>query len=159
MTGTFCVLSETYLYFALPSIRHAPGVFERSFIIDSLPLLILILVLVSVLVGLLLAYIYLLFRKSRPDPIADTEDDYGLANKPQELVSLTYLALPFMCLSLLGSGSTSILDLSLSLFKIYSEKKTIWTGRRSFIDEFFPRTEVSIMDLDQVTKRLHCSPE
>jgi hypothetical protein len=161
VTGIFCVCSETYLYFALPSIRDTPGVFERSFIIDSLALLVLILVLVSVLVGLLLAYIYLLLRRSQPEPIAepppgtdsDTEGGYGLANNPPEAIGLTYLALPFMLLALGGSGSSPILDLLL-LVKFYWEKKTIWTGRRSFVDEFFPRTEASIMDLDQAVALL-----
>jgi hypothetical protein len=161
VTGGFCVLSETYLYFALPSIRNAPGVFERSFIIDSLPLLVLILVLVSVLVGILLAYIYRLFRRGRPEPIAeppsgadsDTEDDYGLANKPRDVVIFTYLSLPFMFLSLALSVSPQTLDL-FSLVNIYWEKKTIWTGGLSLLDEFFPRTEASIMDLDQTVALL-----
>jgi len=159
LTGIFCVLSETYLYFAIPSIHHAPGVFERSFIVDSFPLLVLILVLVSVLVGFLLVYMYLLFRKSLPEPIAepppgpdsDTEDDFGLANKHPQVVGLTYWAMPFMFLSLGCSWLLPILDL---LVKIYREKKTIWTGRRSFVDEFFPRTEASIMDLDQAVALL-----
>jgi hypothetical protein len=164
VTGIFCVLSETYLYFALPSIRNAPGVFERSFIIDSLPLLVLILVLVSVLAGLLLLYIYVLIRRIRPQPIAepppgadsDTEDIYELANRPQPPLILSHLALPFMALSFVLSGSSPALDLlSLqSLVKIYGEKKTIWTGRRSFLDEFFPRTEASITDLDQAVALL-----
>jgi hypothetical protein len=162
VTGVFCILSETYLYFALPSIRNAPGVFERSFIIDSLPLLVLILVLVSVLVGLLLTYIYLLFGTSRPEPIvesapgaeSDTEDDYGPANRPRREVLLSTLSLPsaFLLLAVLWSSPT--LDLILSLIKIYREKRPIWTGRQSFIDEFFPRTEASIMDLDQAVALL-----
>jgi hypothetical protein len=161
VTGIFCVFSETYLYFALPSIRHAPGVFERTFIIDSLPLLVLILVLVSVLVGFLLAYIYFLFGRSRPEPIAepppgadlDTLDDYGLANKPPEIILLTLWALPFGFLSISASGTSTILDL-FSLASRCKEKKTIWTGRRTFIDEFFPRTEASVMDLDQAVAML-----
>ena len=29
-TGVFCIVSETYLYFALPSLRQTPGHFERT---------------------------------------------------------------------------------------------------------------------------------
>lgn len=159
LTGIFCVLSETYLYFAIPSIRHAPGVFERSFIVDSLLLLVLILVLVSNLFGFLLVYMYLLFRKSWPEPIAElppgpdsnTNDDFGLADKHLQALGLTYSAMPFMFLLLGCSCSLPILDL---LVIIYRETKTTWTGRRSFVDEFFPRTETSIKDLDQTVALL-----
>jgi len=161
VTGIFCFFSETYLYFALLSIRDAPGVFERSFIIDSLALLVLIFVLASVLVGLLLAYLYLLFRRSRPEPIAelppgpgsDIDDDYGQANKPPQVVGLNYLAVPITLVAIGCSGSSPIVDL-LILLKYYWENKTTWTGRRSLINEFFPMTEASIMDLDQAVALL-----
>jgi hypothetical protein len=154
VTGIFCILSETYLYFALPSIRYAPGVFERSFIIDSFPLLLLIIALVSILVGLLLAYLYFLFGRSRPEPIAELSpgaDSDSAA--PRQIDVLTILGLLFTFLSGLSSVTPATLDL-FSLIKIYWEKKTIWTGRRSFLDEFFPRTEASIMDLDQAVALL-----
>jgi hypothetical protein len=161
VTGIFCVLSETYLYLALPSIRNAPGVFERSFIINSLPLLVLILVLDSILVILLLAYICVLWDRSRPKPnpeppleaVSDTEDNYGRADIPPELARLVLFALPLMVIQFGFKGFPLIFDL-LSLVKIYQEKKTNWTGRRNFIGEFFPRTETSIMDLDQAVALL-----
>jgi hypothetical protein len=161
VTVIFCVLSETYLYLALPSIRNAPGVFERSFIINSLPLLVLILVLASILVILLLAYIYVLWDRSRPKPnpepplgaVSDTEDNYGPADMPLEVTGLVFFALPLMVVQFGLSGSPPIFDF-LSLVKMYQEKKTNWTGRRNFIDEFFPRTETSIMDLDQAVALL-----
>jgi hypothetical protein len=154
VTGVFCVLSETYLYFALPSIRNARGVFERSFIIDSFPLLVLILVLVFILVGLLLAYIYVLFGRSRPEPIAELSPSADSDNAAMSQIAvLTILGLPFTFLSALSSGTPATLDL-FSLVEIYWEKRTIWTGRRSFLDEFFPKTEASIMDLDQAVALL-----
>jgi hypothetical protein len=107
ITGVFCLLSETYLYFAHPSVRYQPGNFERFFLIDSLPLLVLISVLASVLVGLLLAYIYILFSEIRSEPVAettspaddaDTVDDHGLKNKPTKSTGLDRLARPSHCL-------------------------------------------------------------
>lgn len=138
-TGIFCVASETYLYFSLPETRHASGVFERSFIIDSLPILVMVLVLASTLLALLLAYIYFLVGKFRPLPDDEAlEDEFGLANKPRQSQFLTFLASPVMFVSFLISSAPEVLDLSKP-----------WTGRHSFLEEFFPRTESSIMDLDQ----------
>lgn len=156
MTGAFCLLSETYLYFALPSVRYPPGNFERFFLIDSLPLLVLIFVLACVLFGLLLAYIYILFIEFRSEEIAETTsgadkgtvDDDGLENKPTKPTGLDRLAMPLMLFSLVGAGSPPILDL-LSLLKIYKASKRSWTGEWSFVNEFFPKTEASIMDLGQ----------
>jgi hypothetical protein len=59
-----------------------------------------------------------------------------------------------MLLSGGSSGLLAVYDLISLTFKLYREKKTIWTGRRSFIDEFFPRTEASIVDLDQAVALL-----
>jgi hypothetical protein len=157
MTGVFCLLSETYLYFALPSVRYQPGNFERFFLIDSLPLLVLMSVLASVLVGLLLAYIYILIREIRSEPVAgttspaddaETLDDHWLENKPTKSTGLDRLAMPLMLFSLVGAGSSPILDL-LSLLKIYKASKKSCTGEWSFINEFFPKTEANIMDLGQ----------
>ena len=160
ITGIFGVASETYLYFALPSLRRAPGIFERSFVIDSLLLLVLILILVSVLVGLLLLYLFTILRKSwhestiaelPTDLDSDTEDDFGLKSKKADLARLTYMAIPFMFLSSIYSVSPISFDL---LVKTYLKKKTNWSGRRGFVDEFFPRTKASIMDLDQAVALL-----
>ena len=40
-------------------------------------------------------------------------------------------------------------DLLVALFTMYKERKRTWTGSQSFIYLFFPKTEASIMDLDQ----------
>jgi hypothetical protein len=58
-----------------------------------------------------------------------------------------------MFLSLVASVSSLALDLLLSLIKVYREKRP-WTGRLNFLDEFFPRTGVGIMDLDQAVALL-----
>lgn len=63
MSGVFCVMSETYLYFALPSLSHAPGVFECTFIVHSPALLVFILILASLDFSLLLVYLFVLFGK------------------------------------------------------------------------------------------------
>lgn len=161
-TGVFCVLSETYLYLALPSIRQAPGVFERTFIIDSLILLVLILALVSILLGLLFIYLYVLLCKCCTEPsiesldtvTTDMANDFGLSNKPRQVSRLTYLALPFMTFAMGGcSGPSLFVDL-FALAKLYRNGRTNWTGKRSFFDEFFPKTDASIMDLDQAVALL-----
>lgn len=151
-TGILCVVSESYLYVALPGIRHAPGVFERSFIIDSLITLVLVIGLASILAGLLLLYIFFLISRSRNDPAMgienEFEDDFGLSNKPRETRMLTFLSLPFMVISFCASCWSLLLDFLL-MIKSHQKASPDWTGRRSLIDEFFPKTEASIMDLDQ----------
>jgi hypothetical protein len=41
------------------------------------------------------------------------------------------------------------MDVVFSLIKIFREKRAIRTGRQKFLGEFFPRTEVGVVDLDQ----------
>ncbi len=156
MTDFFCLLSETYLYFALPSLRYPAGNFEQFFLIDPFPLLVLIFLLASVLVGLLLAYIYIPFSKIQSEEIVETTsradagtvDDEGLENKPTKPIGLDRLAMPLMLFSLVGAGSSPILDF-LSLLNIYKASKKNWTGEWSFVNEFFPQTKANIMDLGQ----------
>ncbi|KAL5312901.1 hypothetical protein ACEPPN_019327 [Leptodophora sp. 'Broadleaf-Isolate-01'] len=66
LTGLFCVASETYVFFAIPSIRNKAGIFNRSFIIDSIPTLVVILGLVFILVLMLLYFIILTFKRPPP---------------------------------------------------------------------------------------------
>ena len=40
------------------------------------------------------------------------------------------------------------MDVVFSLVKIFREKRAIRTGRQKFFGEFFPRTEVGVVDLD-----------
>jgi hypothetical protein len=75
-------------------------------------------------------------------------DDHGLKNNPTQSTGLNRLAMPLLLFSLVGAGSSPILDL-LSLLKIYKASKKSWTGEWSFINEFFPKTETKIMDLGQ----------
>jgi len=106
LTGLFCVASETYVFFAIPSIRNK-RIFTRSFIIDSLPTLVMILGLVFMLVLMLLYFIFLTFK--RPPPRAEPRPDadpevliaYRLANEEHNVNSnilmlnlLTILYLP-----------------------------------------------------------------
>lgn len=60
-------------------------------------------------------------------------------------------AIPWVFVSFIASNLSAALDL---LVKSYGVARINWTGRRSFVDEFFPRTEASIMDLDQAVALL-----
>jgi hypothetical protein len=121
-----CLLAvtETYLFFAVPSARDALGAFPRSFIIGSLehPLLVGALVLVSVLVGILLSFLYLVFDYSRlppvvrPPPDAEPElieisNQVALMKNTAAMTRMTYLALPFNFLGSLISSSSFAKDM------------------------------------------------
>ncbi|PMD40913.1 hypothetical protein L207DRAFT_633853 [Hyaloscypha variabilis F] len=165
VTGVFCVISEAYLYFALPSVRQTPGIFERTFLIDSFALLLFILILVSILFGLLLVYLFVLVSRTQPDPVPEPEaragaemEDAAVRNEDIFLrlpsnycrsLSLTVLSFPLMALTAIACGGTSMYDLLVALFTMYKERKRTWAGSHSFIYLFFPKTEASIMDLDQ----------
>ena len=159
VTGIFCVVSETYLHFGLPSIRNTPGVFERSFSGNSLPMLVLTLILVSVLVAIWILYLYILFRRRPPEPIAepppgadsDNEQAYGLANQPPQITVLAFMSLPLVFILFVFTVSSSFLALVL---ENYTAKRTIWSALRGIIDDIFPRTGAGIMDLDQTTALL-----
>jgi uncharacterized BrkB/YihY/UPF0761 family membrane protein len=75
----------------VPDIGHAHGVFERSFIIDSFPVLVLVLVIVGILVALLLAYIFLLFRRYRPESLDAIVELPGIDEEVQIEAGLGYL--------------------------------------------------------------------
>ena len=162
--GLLCVASETYVFFAVPSIRNKAGVFNRSFIIDSLPTLIAILGLAFILVLMLLYFIVLTF--DRPPPRAEAPSDadpevisvYRLANEAHDLRiqdrRLTYMAIWFLPLGALSGGLSTfqaLVDLVPSLAR--SLGRIVPTGR-SLVHEFFPATDTSIMDLDQAVALL-----
>ena len=151
LTGIFCFATEAYLFFAIPSIRNARGIFHRSFIIDSLPLLIMILSIVVYLTGILFLFIYMVFICQRPPTVAepvlgtDSEvaDTYYRARaelRMAKVAFLTYLSLPFALVSGGGSFSPILRDTTMQ--------------RRSLVDEFFPETDTGIMELDQAVALL-----
>ncbi|KAE9368007.1 hypothetical protein N431DRAFT_514697 [Stipitochalara longipes BDJ] len=120
---------------------NAPGIFERTFIIDSLALLILILISASILVGLLLVYLCVLFSRSWPKPVAVPLSTENIENQARGLKTDHDYVLPHY--------TTYLLYLSR-----FIERNPIWTERWSFFDDFFPKTEANIMDLDQVVALL-----
>jgi len=166
LTGLFCVASETYVFFAISSIRNKAGIFNRSFIIDSLPTLVTILGLVFILVLMLLYFIVLTFKRpeprAEPPPDADPEVQsiYRLANEAHDgqnnkirtLTYITILYLPLGFISGMFSISPAVMDLVPSLAP--SLARIVPTRGRSLVHEFFPETDISIMDLDQAVALL-----
>ncbi|KAH6708879.1 hypothetical protein BKA61DRAFT_696779 [Leptodontidium sp. MPI-SDFR-AT-0119] len=164
LTGLFCVASETYVFFAIPSIRNKAGIFNRSFIIDSIPTLVVILGLVFILVLMLLYFIILTFKRppprAEPPPDADPEvlSAYRLANGEHGENNirifnfLTILYLPLAFVSAIFSMSPIAWDLVPSLAR--SLPRIVPTTGRSLVHEFFPETDTAIMELDQAVALL-----
>ncbi|KAN0095512.1 hypothetical protein V8E51_016223 [Hyaloscypha variabilis] len=164
LTGLFCVASETYVFFAIPSIRNK-RIFTRSFIIDSLPTLVMILGLVFMLVLMLLYFIFLTFK--RPPPRAEPRPDadpevliaYRLANEEHNVNSnilmlnlLTILYLPLGLFSGMFSMSPAAVDMLPSLAKRLA--RIVPATGKSLVHEFFPETDTGIMELDQAVALL-----
>ena len=140
LMGIFCLASETYLNFAVPSIRNTPGVFSRSLIIDWLPLIIIIAP-VAIFMVLLLYVIVLTLNIQHPQPHPEAPPSADLnvvehcyqARKAyveiHRLICSTYLVLPFMFS--LGSATSSrvandVIRLPWPVLEVisYSEKPT-----------------------------------
>jgi hypothetical protein len=167
LTGLFCVASDVYVFFFIPSIRSHPDIFDRSFIFNFFPVLITILVVVSALLGLMLSFIFLFLRRCRPEPLAqlpshadpDVVERYRLANtvflESREVSRLTFLAMPFGLVSLFATLFPISKDIA--LFAMHGIRGLPSTGRRlldEFLDEFFPKTDTGIMELDQAVALL-----
>jgi hypothetical protein len=151
LTGIFCFATEAYLFFTIPSIRNVRGIFHRSFIIDSLPLLVMTLSIVVYLTGILFLFIYVVFICQRPptlaepaqgaDPeVADTYHRTRTELHMAKVAFLTYLSLPFALISAGGSVSPILRDTTMQ--------------RMSLVNEFFPETNTGIMELDQAVALL-----
>ena len=163
VTGVFCISSETYLFFAIPSARDTPGAFPRSFIIESLPLLVGALVIVCVLVGILLSFLYLVFDYSRLPPAirppADAEPELvEIYNQVAEMkctaamARMAYWSLPFNFLGGLISFSSFAKDILPPITtQVQQPAATLW---QKVLDEFFPKTDTGIKELDQAVALL-----
>jgi len=164
-TGFFCVAAETYLFFAVPSIRNKTRIFNRSFIVNSVPLLTLVLVIVPVLAALLSYFIYLrlLHRgpppRAEPPPGASSEilGHYRRVNRAYDVrVDLCIARLTLVGLVLLPFSSVcSTLPPATDLFWLVGEaRNTVNNFRARVIGEFFPPSNTSIMELDQAVALL-----
>ena len=161
LTGIFCFITETYVFFAIPSIRNSPGTFNRAFIIDSLSLLVIILTIVIVLVAMLLHFIYLWFTchlpplLTEPQQGADPEvvENYHYVRtahlRVNQMVCLAYLAV----LSSVGPTCFAVKDVVPSPVQEAGDKPRV-TAWRKIVNEFFPRTNTGIIELDQAVALL-----
>lgn len=161
LTGIFCCVAETYVYFAIPSIRNSPGTFNRSFVIDSLSLLVIRLAIVVILVAMLLYFIYLWLACHRPPHFAEPqpEDDSDVVKndhytkttylRVNQLTCLTYLAI----LCSVGPTCFAVKAIVPSPVQEAGDepRDTRW---RKIVNEFFPRTNTRIMELDQAVALL-----
>jgi hypothetical protein len=168
LTGLFCIAAETYLFFAIPIIRKTTRIFNRSFIVDYRPLLVMCLVLVSLLVAMLSYFIYLTFLDSLPPPRAEPPPSaspeivrqYHRANMLYEekrgydrSARMTFIALLLLPLSTVAIAIPMVGDLSQAWSGgEYRVKLSVCPA--SVIGEFFPKTNASIMDLDQAVALL-----
>jgi hypothetical protein len=158
LTGIFCFASEICLFFSIPSIRNTSGIFDRSFLVDSLPVLVAVLVLVSILIFILLVFLYFLLDRRYPSLIVDVppEADLEVAElfrdlnqhhihmlQNRRMGNLTHLSTLFLPLSFAVSLTPTSTDIWQQLIK-----------RRGVLGEFSPKTDSRIMDLDQAVSLL-----
>ena len=152
LIGLFCFAAEGYLYVTNSAIRQTKGNLSRSFLVDFTEVLIFILILLTVLVTA--AFVLMtLYYISRRQSTGNVREDLEILRANQEtdtrfnswtIVSLTFLFLPLTFVA-------STVPITTDILSIRASDLTTWlqaTWHR-LLEDFFPRTSLSITDLDQ----------